>query len=173
MAGQKGYGATIADHIAAIIARRRTEHVLHFTRLENLPHILRQGLRSRADLADVDFSAYPSDADRLDERNDAISVSISCYAPAMFEAKRYRTGNRPWVVLILRQSSCGAIIACFSDRGLRRVPRKMSAAGDMAVMRWKSSSTISRFRPILGRAFVRSLVSCRAGRHIPMPRSRC
>ena len=102
MARKNDYGSRMADHIAAIVEQRRIEHILHFTRLENLPHILRHGLLSRSDLADADFNVHPSDADRLDQRDDAISVSISCYAPAMFDAKRHRAGNTPWAVLILQ-----------------------------------------------------------------------
>jgi len=102
MARKKDYGSLISDHIAAIVEQRRIEHILHFTRLENLPQILRHGLISRSDLADADFNVHPSDTDRLDQRDDAISVSISCYAPAMFDAKRHRAGNAPWAVLILR-----------------------------------------------------------------------
>lgn len=102
MRGKKDYGSIIADHIAAIINQRGIEHILHFTRVENLPHILRHGILSRATLAHADFAVQTSDAERLDERDDAISVSISCYAPAMFDAKRYRAGNRSWAILILR-----------------------------------------------------------------------
>ncbi|MCT2580914.1 DUF4433 domain-containing protein [Mesorhizobium sp. P16.1] len=101
MARRKDYGEIIAEHIAAIVEARQIEDVLHFTRLENLPGILEHGLRTRSELVSADFPVYASDADRLDKEDDAVSVSISCYYPRMFEAKRYRSGDKPWAILIL------------------------------------------------------------------------
>jgi hypothetical protein len=99
MARKKTYEEKIADHIAAVVEDRKIEDVLHFTRLENLPGILEHGLRGRSFLEQADYDVYASDADRLDGEDDAISVSISCYYPEMFAAKRYRSGNKPWVIL--------------------------------------------------------------------------
>lgn len=99
MARKKTYGEKIADHIAAVVEARNIEHVLHFTLLENLPGILSNGLLSRSILRDADYDVFASDADRLDGEDGAISVSISCFYPKMFDAKRYRSGNAPWVIL--------------------------------------------------------------------------
>lgn len=104
MARKKNYGEIIAEHIASIVEARQIEHILHFTRLENLPGILEDGLRTRSELVSADFKAYASDVDRLDQEEDAVSVSISSYCPRMFEAKRYRAGDKPWAILILRPS---------------------------------------------------------------------
>ena len=104
MARKKDYGEVIAEHIAAVVEARQIEDVLHFTRLENIPGILAHGLRTRSELVNADFDAYASDADRLDQEDHAVSVSISCYYPRMFEAKRYRAGDKPWAILILHPS---------------------------------------------------------------------
>lgn len=104
MARKKDYGEIIAEHIAKIVEARQIENVLHFTRLENLPYILVCGLRSRSKLESTEFSVYPSDLDRLDRRDDAVSVSISSYYPRMFDAKRHRAGSSPWAILILQSS---------------------------------------------------------------------
>lgn len=104
MARKKDYWEIIAEQIAEVIAARQIEDVLHFTRLENLPGILAHGLRTRSELVNADFEVYASDADRLDEENDAVSVSISCYYPKMLEAKRYRAGYKPWAILVLHPS---------------------------------------------------------------------
>ncbi|TIL49603.1 hypothetical protein [Mesorhizobium sp.] len=95
MARRKDYWENIATQIAEVVAAREIEDVLHFTRLENLPGILEHGLRTRPELVNADFEVYASDADRLDEEDDAVSVSISCYYPRMLEAKRYRAGSWP------------------------------------------------------------------------------
>jgi hypothetical protein len=101
MARKKTYGEIIAGHIGRIVEDRQIDDVLHFTRLENLSNILEQGLRTRSDLANADFDVYASDPCRLDGEDCAVSVSISCYFPRMFEAKRYRAGNKPWAILVL------------------------------------------------------------------------
>ncbi|WP_310458464.1 DarT ssDNA thymidine ADP-ribosyltransferase family protein [Ruixingdingia sedimenti] len=99
MARKKTYGEKIADHIAAVVEARNIEHVLHFTLLDNLPGILSNGLLSRSILREADYAVFASDADRLDGEDGAISVSISCFYPKMFDAKRFRSGNAPWVIL--------------------------------------------------------------------------
>lgn len=104
MARKKDYWELIAQHIAAVVESRKIEDVLHFTRLENLPSILEHGLQSRLELRDADHHALASDATRLDKEDGAISVSISCFYPKMFSAKRYRAGHKPWVILVLHPS---------------------------------------------------------------------
>jgi hypothetical protein len=99
MARKKTYSEQIADHIAAVVDDRGIEHVLHFTLLENLSGIAKHGLHSRSVLQHADYDAFASDVDRLDGQDGAISVSISCYYPKMFEAKRYRSGGASWVIL--------------------------------------------------------------------------
>lgn len=124
MARKKDYGEIIAEHIAAVVETRQIEAVLHFTRLENLPGILEYGLHARSELGDVDFNVYPSDTNRLDEEDDAVSVSISCYSPRMFAAKRYRAGNKPWVILGLHPSLLWNYHCRFFRRGAPRSATK-------------------------------------------------
>lgn len=104
MTRKKNYWETIAEHIAEVVGAQQIENVLHFSRLENLPGILEHGLLSRSVLRNADYGVYVSDAGRLDKEDDAISVSISCYYPKMFEAKRHRSGDEPWVILVLHPS---------------------------------------------------------------------
>jgi hypothetical protein len=106
MRRDKDYWEIIADHIAAIVKRREIEEVLHFTPLVHLPRILEHGLLSRSELQNVDYDVYVSEANgRRDGEDGAVSVSISCYYPKMFDARRYRAGGMiPFVILVLRPS---------------------------------------------------------------------
>ncbi len=104
MASRKTYWEKIADHIAAVASDQGVEHVLHFTLLENLSGILQHGLHSRSVLQHADYDVFASDADRLDGQDEAISVSISCYYPKMFDAKRHRSGGARWMILFLEPS---------------------------------------------------------------------
>lgn len=99
MGRKKTYSEKIADHISAVVEARNIENILHFTLLENLPGILQNGLLSRSVLENAGYDVLASDADRLDGEDGAISASISCFYPKMFEAKRYRSGNAAWVIL--------------------------------------------------------------------------
>lgn len=104
MAGRKSYWEKIADHIAAVVNDQGVENVLHFTQIDNLSGILKHGLQCRSVLQDADYDVFASDGDRLDGQDGAISVSISCYYPKMFDAKRFRSGNASWVILIFEPS---------------------------------------------------------------------
>lgn len=106
MSRRKTYQEKISDHIASVVDARCIKNVIHFTRLSNLRSILQHGLLSRFDLlqADVLQKSTASDVNRLDENDHAISVSVSCFYPDMFNAKRHRSGNAPWVVLGLNPS---------------------------------------------------------------------
>lgn len=120
MAHKNTYEEKIAEHIAAVIQAQQIEDVLHFTRLENVPTILEHGLLTRSDLNNAGLKVYASDADRLDKEDNAVSVSISCYCPRMFEGKRYRAGNEAWAILILHPSLLWNYRCLFLRRGAGR-----------------------------------------------------
>lgn len=95
------YEQKIADHIAQVVAARRIEDVLHFTRLEYLPSILKHGLRARSELEGQGM-AFKSP--RRDGEDSAVSVSLSCYYPRMFMSKRADAPNTPFAILVLHAS---------------------------------------------------------------------
>jgi hypothetical protein len=104
MAGKTTYDDKIRAHIREVVQRQQVQDVLHFTRLENLGHILEHGLRSRADLSSekFEFDVWVSDAELPSGDDTAVSVSISYFYPKMFEAKRRTAGGSAWAILVLR-----------------------------------------------------------------------
>jgi hypothetical protein len=92
---------TYREDIQAIAMERDVRFLFHFTQAANLPAIVTHGLRSRRDLAAAGCPFYPSDQWRLDDNNEAVSLSVSRTNSAMFTQKRYRSGHRDWVVLVL------------------------------------------------------------------------
>lgn len=89
------------DKIRQEAQRRGISHVLHFTQIRNLPTIVEFGLLSRTDLmARDDVMAAASAAHRIDERDGAVSVSISAVNLDMFGAKSHQSPSS-WLVLFL------------------------------------------------------------------------
>ena len=92
------------DKIKKICEERGITTLVHFTRVENLNTILRDGLLSRETLEERGQSFYFSDPDRLDEHKEAICLSISFPNSDMFFAKREENeevSHSKWVVLFL------------------------------------------------------------------------
>ena len=65
------------DGIRSIVEDREVCYLFHFTQIVNLPEIMKHGLLSRRKLAEAECLAYASGEYRLDENEDAISVSVS------------------------------------------------------------------------------------------------
>ena len=74
------------DDIKKILDERGIKVLLHFTQLENLPSILRDGLKTKDDLDD---QAKCNDELRLDNHTDTISMSVHHPNDPMFY--KYRT----------------------------------------------------------------------------------
>ncbi|UEM08080.1 DUF4433 domain-containing protein (plasmid) [Skermanella rosea] len=75
---------------------------MHFTRVDNLESIVQHGLLPRSSLLErEDVTAVPSSESRLDEENEAVSVSINSINHCMFQAKDGKCGHPYWVVLLL------------------------------------------------------------------------
>ncbi|MCB2399376.1 DarT ssDNA thymidine ADP-ribosyltransferase family protein [Rhizobium ruizarguesonis] len=120
MSGNTGYWQTVANEIRVVAENRQIKYLLHFTQLKNLPGILRHGLRSRSELKTAGYVVYASAADRIDGKDDAISVSITCFYPKMFESKRREAGDEAWAFLLLDASILWRFPCNFHRRGLAR-----------------------------------------------------
>ncbi|ACD96295.1 DarT ssDNA thymidine ADP-ribosyltransferase family protein [Trichlorobacter lovleyi] len=80
----------------------QVSHLVHFTRLENLEGIMRQGIRTRYDLDNSGTGYIYNDDLRLDGYPNAASISVSYPNYKMFYSYRCADHNVPWVVLRLR-----------------------------------------------------------------------
>jgi hypothetical protein len=89
------------DEIRAIAIDRQVQFLFHFTQTANLTGIIAHGLLPRRELQGAGYSAFASDVRRLDENDEAVSVSVSRINQAMFAAKRALSGHGDWVVLVL------------------------------------------------------------------------
>lgn len=87
--------------IRSVVDDRGVEDLLHFTQAANLLGIISSGLLSRRELVKPMCSAYTSAKYRLDESDDAVSLSISRVNGAMFSSKRRKSGHSNWVILVL------------------------------------------------------------------------
>ena len=90
-----------------IVKDRKIDELCHFTRLENLPGILQNGLLSRAALEERSMDFCAVDSERLDRCRDAICLSVSFPNYKMFNLKRedylkrQQVKHSQWAVLLL------------------------------------------------------------------------
>lgn len=87
--------------IERIARDRGIQFLLHFTQTTNLPGIMTHGLLPRRELEKPIHTAYASAKHRLDDNNDAVSVSIARLNEPMFSSKRDKSGHSNWLILVL------------------------------------------------------------------------
>lgn len=85
--------------LKAAIEKRKIEHVWHFTRLENLDSILKNGLIPRANLEAQSVSTLFNDCYRLDGERNANCLSIGHPNYKMFWGLRQDNPQQEWVVI--------------------------------------------------------------------------
>lgn len=84
--------------------QRRIPYLVHFTQVRNLASIVTHGLLSREHLLAHGLGAFVSANHRLDDKDEAISVSISAINFEIFKAKQAAWRGSAWVVLFLDPS---------------------------------------------------------------------
>lgn len=84
------------DDIKNILDDRNIKVLLHFTQLDNLPSILKNGLRVKDDL---DTLAKCNDELRLDNHTDTISMSVQHPNDPMFYKYRHEKPDAGWCIL--------------------------------------------------------------------------
>ena len=87
--------------IRQIVQNRSIPFLLHFTKLENLESILTHGLLPRTGFKGLSKLPLINDQYRLDNHEDAVSLSVSFPNYRMFYGCRQRDTNQKWVVLII------------------------------------------------------------------------
>ena len=86
------------------VGRRGIVHLVHFTQLENVLHIVERGLLPRAELEKEGVPYAWNDAKRLDNMLEASSLSISFPNYKMFYKYRSDDKDKQWVILLLDPS---------------------------------------------------------------------
>lgn len=114
-------------HIQAEAAERGIRHLVHFTRVANLPSIMSNGLLSVQAAHLRGLAPLSNDRLRLDGRNDAVSLSISFPNAAMFYKYRQLHPQDRWVVLLLSPEilwtqDCAYCLHNAADRRIRSRP---------------------------------------------------
>ncbi len=128
--------------IKSIAEDRKIDVLCHFTRVENLSGILRDGLLSRTALERSGVSFIPTDMSRQDGYSEAVCLSISFPNYRMFYYKRELFRNcgpvrhSQWVVLLfdvrlLWELECGFCqqnAAAYSERSVSREEMRATPA---------------------------------------------
>lgn len=111
---------TYTAKIERIARDRDIQFLLHFTQITNLPGIMTHGLLPRRELEKPNHTAYASAKHRLDDNDDAISVSITRINESMFASKRDKSGHFNWMILALSPEILWTHVCRFCCRNAAR-----------------------------------------------------
>jgi len=119
----QGNGAVLADYqnseaaqIRQFVEQRKISHLVHFTRLENLANILKNGLVGRDELDSREQPYVFNDKLRLDHIANSICLSVSFPNYKMFYSYRCQDQNADWVVIRLKPNILWSKTAIFCVR---------------------------------------------------------
>ena len=106
------------ERIRQVCLERGIERVVHFTPIENLARILREGLLPRFTLDRLSRRGRPFiavDQDRFDGHKRTVSVSISFPNYQMFYRVRQQTSDDVWVVLSMKPALLWELDCAFCE----------------------------------------------------------
>lgn len=92
------------QYIKNICDRRDIRHLIHFTKLENIPGILNIGILSKEYMDEIGLKYVFNDNLRLDGMYNSISLSISFPNYKMFYKYRMRELDKEWAVILISPS---------------------------------------------------------------------
>ena len=118
--------------INAEVEKIKIPHLVHFTRCENLESIFTHGLHSINSSQRKAIHVLQNDNDRLDDRLDGISLSMTFPNFRMFYKYRQLNTAADWAVLILSREilwkkKCGFFKYNAADSRMRKLPRAQVA----------------------------------------------
>ena len=93
------------EEIAALkksVQEKSIEHLLHFTRYENLESILKNGIMTKDNLNTLNLDFYENDKARFDGYPNSISLSVSSPHYVLFYKFRKCTDAKGWVVIDIK-----------------------------------------------------------------------
>ena len=126
--GKQATAEQYRAEIRSISELYKIPHLVHFTRCENLPSILKYGLRSIESCDADEVQAIRNDSIRLDGQPDGISLSVTFPNYKMFYKYRQLDQTADWAVLILSptvlwKNECGFFKYNAADIRMRNQPR--------------------------------------------------
>lgn len=141
--------------IKSIAKERQIDVLCHFTRVDNLTGILRDGLLSRASLEKSGTRFTPTDMSRQDGYRAAVCLSVSFPNYKMFTYKRElflncsQVSHSQWVVLLfgaelLWELECGFCLQNAATYSERRVSREEMRAALTFGRMFSSFGSVSR-----------------------------
>lgn len=125
--------------IAAEAKNRGIRNVVHFTKVENLPSIMKRGLCPVSALCDGNINYLSNDSTRFDGHRDALCLSIAHPNEKMFYKYRMGKPDQEWAVLILDPEvlSTRNVAFCRNNAADRRM-RSLSLAERMTANAFSS-----------------------------------
>ena len=114
-----------ASEIKKFVESRGIMSLLHFTRVANVPEILKHGLLGRESIVTRGLSASFNDQYRYDNAADSVCASISFPNYKMFYSLQQRSLDDDWVVLRLNPKILWEIPCayCFSNAASSKVTK--------------------------------------------------
>jgi hypothetical protein len=115
------------DAIKALVAELQIPYLVHFTRSENLPSIMENGLLPRTEFECEGVACEVNDELRLDGRLEAISLSIAFPNSRMLWALRQKHAAVSWAILavsksVLWENDCAFCKHNAADKRISTVP---------------------------------------------------
>lgn len=91
------------NSLKTAVKDKEIKHLLHFTKIENLDSILRNGLLGRSVLENSGINHVTNDQYRYDKQESAICCSIGHPNYKMFYPLRQQNTEEQWVVLVIKR----------------------------------------------------------------------
>lgn len=120
-----------ATKIKARVEEIELPYLVHFTRVENLPSIMKHGICPVATMNEQHVPYAANDRLRLEGHPDASSFSIAHPNDKMFASYRWKNPEQKWVVLVLDRSVLWNLNAAFCKHNAADARIRRGDLGDL------------------------------------------